>query len=106
MIMKSPNSRLNKTLNGEAQACGAVGDKVRVLVVDGHPMVRHELVQLISCESDFGVCVEAESAAQTLEAIKKRQVDVAVVDISLDGATGMQLAERIKLESPTLPVLI
>jgi DNA-binding NarL/FixJ family response regulator len=104
--MKHLNSEANMTVNREGQVYKSVENKTRVLVVDGHPTVRHELAELISRESDLAVCVEVESTDETLDAIKKRQVDLAVVDISLEGTSGMQLAERIKLESPTLPVLI
>lgn len=104
--MANSNLKAANAINSETQGYETVENKTRILVVDGHPIVRHELVQLISGESDLAVCVEVESADETLDAIKKRQVDLAVVDISLEGAIAMQLAERIKLESPTLPVLI
>jgi DNA-binding NarL/FixJ family response regulator len=93
-------------VNHEVQVCKSAENKARILVVDGHPAVRHELAELISRESDLAVCVEVQSADETLDAITKQQVDLAVVDISLEGASAIQLTERIKLESPTLPVLI
>ncbi len=104
--MKDSNSEVKTTLNPGAQAFGSAENKATILVVDGHPMVRHELAELISRESELAVCVEVESADETMDAIKKQQVDLAVVDISLGGPSRMQLAERIKLECPTLPVLI
>ncbi|MHC4912593.1 MAG: response regulator [Planctomycetota bacterium] len=104
--MKESNSEVKTTMNSEAQAYESTENKARILVVDGHPTVRHELAELISRESDLAVCVEVESADETLDAIKNQQVDLALVDISLEVPSGMQLAERIKLECPTLPVLI
>lgn len=104
--MANSNLKAAKAINGETQGYETVEHKTRILVVDGHPIVRHELVQLISRESDLEVCVETENSAQTLDAVKKRQVDLAVVDISLESRTAVQLAERIKLECPTLPVLM
>lgn len=104
--MKDSNSEVNTAGNPEAQVRESAENKARILVVDGHPAVRHELAELIGSESDLAVCFEVESADETLDAIKKRQVDLAVVDISLEGTSGIQLAERIKLECPTLPVLI
>jgi DNA-binding NarL/FixJ family response regulator len=104
--MANSNLKAANAVNGETQGYETVENKTRILVVDGHPIVRHELVQLISRESDLEVCIETESSAQTLDAVKKRQVDVVVVDISLESRTAVQLAERIKLECPTLPVLM
>ena len=104
--MKHSNSETNMTVNREAEVCESVENKTRILVVDGHPAVRHELAELISRESDVAVCVEVESTDETLDAIKKQQVDLAVVDISSECTTSTHLAESIKLQSPTLPVLI
>lgn len=104
--MTNSNLKAAKATNGETQGYDDAEHKTRILVVDGHPTVRHELVELISRESDLEVCEETKSSAQTLEAVKRGQVDLAVVDISLESRTAVQLAERIKLECPTLPVLM
>lgn len=77
-----------------------------ILIVDDHPIVRRGLVQLIDQESDLVVCAEAEDANQALQAIEKQQVDLAIVDISLDGTDGIELTEKIKSKYPRLPVLI
>jgi len=80
--------------------------KVSILIVDDHSIVRRGLIQLINQEPDLRVCGEAENAAQALEIIKRQQVDVAIVDISLHGINGIQLTEKIKSIRPNLPVLI
>jgi DNA-binding NarL/FixJ family response regulator len=80
--------------------------KSRILIVDDHTVVRQGLILLIDQEADLVVCSEAENAGQALEAIGKQQVDLAIVDISLDGPNGIQLTERIKSQYPHLPVLI
>ena len=81
-------------------------DKTRILVVDDHPVVRKGLTLLINSESDLMVCAEAENAAQALEVLEKESIDIAVVDISLNGTNGIQLTEKIKSKYPDLPVLI
>ena len=80
--------------------------KIQILIVDDHSIVRKGLIQLISEEPDLVVCAEAENATQALEAIEKKQIDLAIVDISLDGTNGIQLTEKIKSQRPHLPVLI
>jgi DNA-binding NarL/FixJ family response regulator len=80
--------------------------KTNILIVDDHSIVRKGLMQLINEEPDLVVCAEAENATQALEAIEKKQVDLAIVDISLDGTNGIQLTEKIKSQCPHLPVLI
>ena len=81
-------------------------DKTRILVVDDHPVVRKGLTLLINSESDLMVCAEAENAAQALEVLEKESIDIAVVDISLNGTNGIQLTEKIKSKYPDLPVLV
>ena len=78
----------------------------RILIVDDHPVVRRGLTQLINHEPELVVSAEAENAAQALEVLKKESVDIAVVDVSLNGTNGIQLTEKIKSKYPGLPVLI
>jgi DNA-binding NarL/FixJ family response regulator len=80
--------------------------KSRILIVDDHTVVRQGLILLINQEPDLVVCAEAENAGQALEAIEKQQIDLAIIDISLDGPNGIQLTERIKSQYSHLPVLV
>ena len=81
-------------------------DKTRILIVDDHPVVRQGLIQLINHEPDLVVSAEAENAAQALEVLENESVDIAVVDISLNGTNGIQLTEKIQSKYPGLPVMI
>ena len=80
--------------------------KIRILIVDDHAMVRQGLRLLINQEPDLVVCAEAGNANEALEAVEQQQVDLAIVDISLEGTNGIQLTERIKSQYPNLPVLM
>lgn len=80
-------------------------DKRKVLVVDDHPIVREGLADLINKEEDLVVCGCAEDIPQTLKAIRKAPPDVVTVDISLEGASGLELIKEIKTQFPNLPVL-
>jgi DNA-binding NarL/FixJ family response regulator len=80
--------------------------KTRILIVDDHPVVRQGVASLINMESDLMVCAEAENAVQAFEALEKETIDLAIVDISLNGTNGIQLTEKIKSKHPDLPVLI
>ena len=80
--------------------------KARVLVVDDHPVVRQGMAQLIGHEPDLEVCGEAASAPDALKAISACRPDVAVVDLSLKGVSGLELLKDIKVRHPRLPVLV
>lgn len=81
-------------------------DETRIMIAGDYPPIRQALVQLVGREGDLGVCVDAENTNQALEAIKKQQVDLAIVDISSKDTNSVQLAETIKLHFPNLPVII
>lgn len=77
----------------------------KVLVVDDHPIVREGLADLINREKDLVVCGSAEDIPQTLKAIAELNPDVITADISLGGASGLELIRDISTQFPGLPVL-
>ena len=85
---------------------GAGKNKIRIMIVDDHAIVRQGLIRLIETEFDLKVCSEAENANQALEALDKQEFDLAIVDISLEGINGLELTEKMKLRSPNMIVLI
>ena len=82
------------------------GTKTKILVVCCHPTVRQELMKLLNQKSDLWICVGAENANQASQVIEKRQVDLAVVDVSPGSESSVQLIERIRLHCPSLPILM
>jgi DNA-binding NarL/FixJ family response regulator len=80
-------------------------DKVRILIVDDHPVTRRGLAEVINMETDLEVCGQAEDAAAALVAIGKLKPDLAIIDVSLQGASGIELMKNVKLQYPTLPML-
>jgi DNA-binding NarL/FixJ family response regulator len=80
-------------------------NRKKVLVVDDHPIVREGLADLIDKEKDIVVCGWAENIPQTLKAIETLKPDVVTVDISLEGASGLELIKEIKAHFPGLPIL-
>ena len=95
-----------KVVSGTEQQGNSSEKKTRVLIADGHPAVRRALISLINQNTDFAVCLEADNALEALEILKKQHVDLAIADISLRGEDTGALAEKIKLQCPSLPVLI
>jgi len=79
----------------------------RIVVIDDHPLFRQGLEQLInSSDDDFNVCGEASDAATGMEIIRRLRPDLAIVDLSLPGANGIELIKNIRAEFKQLPVLI
>ena len=56
-------------------------DKAKIIIVDDHPIIRQGLAELINHEKDLVVCGEAEDAPEAMDAIKKLNPDLIIVDI-------------------------
>lgn len=81
-------------------------NKSRVLVVDDHPIVRQGIAQLINRENDLAVCCEAGDAEQALEELARRPCDIAIVDMSLPGISGIELIKILRVRHPAMPILV
>ena len=79
---------------------------VTFLVVDDHPVFRQGLVALIRSDERYEVCAETGSAAETLAALEHEVPDIALVDISLVGQSGLDLVKSLKASHPEIIVLI
>lgn len=78
-----------------------------IVIVDDHPLFRKGLEQLInSSVNSFRICGEAGDAAEGMTVIRRLKPDLAIVDLSLPGANGIELIKNIRAEFPKLPVLI
>jgi DNA-binding NarL/FixJ family response regulator len=78
-----------------------------VLVVDDHPLFRKGVVQLLNDEPDIEVRAQTGTSTEALSAIRRTDVDLAVIDISLEGGpNGIELTKSIRAERPRLPILI
>ncbi len=77
--------------------------KKRVFLVDDHPMVREWLAALINQQSDLKVCGEATSGADALNLIGSAKPHVAIVDISMEGGSGIELIKTIRAICPVIP---
>src|ERR1700745_50373 len=81
-------------------------DAKRIVVVDDHPLFRRGLEQLIASHRGFAVCAEAADAAAAVEVIRRVGADLAIVDLSLPGANGIELIKNVRAEFPKLPILV
>ena len=81
-------------------------NETRIIVIDGHALVRRGLARLVDAECGLTVCAEAENAIQALQTLERRRMDMAIVDISLEGANGLELTEIMKSRYPDMFVLV
>jgi DNA-binding NarL/FixJ family response regulator len=80
--------------------------KHRVFIVDDHPLVREGLANLINQQPDLVVCGQAEDAAQTLAGIGVSRAELALIDISLKTASGLELVKDLKVHHPDVALIV
>ncbi len=78
----------------------------RILIVDDHPLVRTGFAQLIGDCPDLEVCGEAGDMAEALKQIEATSPDLAIIDLSLAGGSGLDLIERIKSRHGDILMLV
>ncbi len=84
----------------------ADGKKIRIVIVDDHPIVRQGLGLLIGQETDMEVCGEAEDIPGAIKAIETSRPDLAIVDISLKESSGIDLVKDFRVRAPELVILV
>jgi DNA-binding NarL/FixJ family response regulator len=79
---------------------------ITVVLADDHQLLREGLVRLLSAEVDLEVVDQAANGYEVLEALRRREVDVLVTDLSMPGIPTMDLIKRVKAEYPDVAVLV
>ena len=80
--------------------------KRRILLVDDHAIVRDGFAEVIKTHPDLAVCGEAESAAEAIAAVARLKPDLVVVDLSLQGGSGLDLIKNLKSLHPMMRMLV
>jgi DNA-binding NarL/FixJ family response regulator len=77
-----------------------------VLLADDHAIVRNGLKEILEATGDIVVGAEATNGHEALARVRDTEVDVAVVDLSMPGRSGVELIKLIKAERPRLRLLV
>jgi DNA-binding NarL/FixJ family response regulator len=80
--------------------------RVRVLVVDDHPLFRAGLAALIETQPHLTCCGQAAHAREVLAAIEQTRPDLLLLDLRLGDGDGLDLLLQLKNLFPRLPVLV
>ena len=79
---------------------------IRVLLADDHQIVRDGLRRILAGQADLEVAGEAADGDEALALVRANDYDVAVLDLSMPGLSGLDLVKRLKLEKPKLRLLV
>lgn len=77
---------------------------LKILTIDDHEVVRRGVKEMFTKESaTFG---EAHSGAEALALVREQPWDIAILDLSLGGRSGLEVLAELKQLRPRMPVLI
>jgi len=79
---------------------------IRVLIADDHSIVRDGLKRILAATPDLQVVAEAASGDEALALVRANDYDVAMLDMSMPGLSGIDLIKRLKSEKPGLRILV
>lgn len=83
-----------------------MSEKIKVLVVDDHAIIRKGITQLLRDTEDMEVAAEAKNGAEALHLIRNNTYDVVLLDINMPDEHGIDVLIKIKELKPDLPVLM
>jgi DNA-binding NarL/FixJ family response regulator len=79
---------------------------IRLLIADDHAILRNGLKQLLGLFEDIEVVAEAADGGEVLEALRRDQFDLLLLDMSMPGISGLELISRIKSHYPTQRIML
>ena len=79
---------------------------ISVVLADDHQLMREGLRRLLESTPGMHVAGEAATGHEALDLLRRLAVDVAVLDLSMPGMSGMDLIRRVKTEFPHVAVLV
>lgn len=78
----------------------------RVIVADDHTLFRAGLLRMLSSFDGIEVVAQAADADQVAEVVGETAADLLMLDLSMPGAAGVSLIERVHAARPSLPILV
>ena len=79
---------------------------LHLLLVDDHAVVREGLKRILTASGSQWHIAEASSGFEALEILRQQALDLAIVDLSMPGMSGLELIHRIRVSFPSVMVLV
>ncbi len=83
-----------------------MADKLKIMLVDDHYLVRMGLASIIGLEPDMVVCAEASSGEQAQALFRTHRPDVTLMDLRLPGMNGAETIQAIRREFPDARIVM
>ncbi len=84
----------------------ATGDRIRILIVDDHALVRVGMRAVLEREPDFEIVGEADDGRSAYDAALETDPSIILMDLSLPAPGGIDATQRIKRDLPATGIII
>jgi two-component system, NarL family, response regulator DegU len=81
-------------------------DKIKIMIVDDHEVVRRGLAMVLNLESDFEVIDQAQNSQEAFVKIEEMQPDIMILDMKMPGMSGRDVAAKIKADYPQVKIMM
>lgn len=79
---------------------------IRILIADDHELLRQGIRRIIEKEPDITIVSEAGDGTQALRLIREKDIDIALLDVSMPGMTGLEVLAQVRAERPDVAVVM
>ena len=79
---------------------------IRILIADDHAIVRQGLVRILEKNRELKIVADCDNGVDALNWLRHNDCDIALIDISMPGMSGIDLLKQLREEKPKLPVLV
>lgn len=90
----------------QGSGCMSEQGRIRVLVVDDHPMMRDGIASTLRTQPDMEVCGEAANGTEAVEQFARLRPDVTLLDISMPEMDGLKALAAIRADHPEAKVVV
>lgn len=94
------------TAHPEPTETATLAPPSKVLLVEDHPKFREQLAQLISREAGLSICGQTDNIRDAMSLIRATKPDIAIVDITLQGSSGLELVKDARAQGVDLRLLV